>query len=921
MTERPGPPPAPAGAWPEGQGLRGDPAGGLSAAEAEAQLARFGPNELPKPRPTPLWRLIADQLRDPLILVLIVAAALTVATGDWTDAGVIVLVIVVNTSVGVVQEVKAGKAIAALSQLAAPEARVVRDGVQRPMPAAAVVPGDVVVLAEGDIVPADARVIEAAALLVDESALTGESVPAAKAAGSGDGGTGSFDVVSAGTVVVRGRGRGLVTATGQASSMGRVAALLAGRPGLPPLQRRLAGVGRMLAAAAVVLCAIVLAIGLARGQSAELMVITAISLVVAAVPESLPAVVTLALALGARRMSARNALIRRLPAVETLGSVTVLGTDKTGTLTEGKMVARFAWTPGGSSGSDGAGGAGGRAEFSGHGYSPEGTVTREGRAMGPANAADLAALLTGGALCNDADVRRPDPVPEPAGDSGGDWTAIGDPTEAALLSAAEKFGLDRARLAADLPRIAEIPFESGRQRMTTVHRLESGRVRVICKGSPEAILGGDVVTVPAPEAAAARAQAEELARQGLRVLAVAAADRADPEIAGGELTGGELTGGELTAGGLTASELERGLDLLGLIAIADPPRATAAATIRSCQQAGITPVLITGDHPATARSIATELGIIGSGDPVVDCRAGGEAAADPDARVFARATPEQKLTIIKARQAAGQVVAMTGDGVNDGPALRSADIGVAMGQRGTEVARQAADLVLADDELGTLVAAVQEGRRVYANIRRFLLYGLAGGSAEIAVMLAGPFVGLALPLLPAQILWVNLLTHGLPGVALGSEPADPGAMRRPPRPPAESVLGAGLWQRIVRVGIVVAGVTLGVGIWGHATGRPWQSMAFFALGATQLAVAAGSRVRPGTLANPSLLVAIAAALGLQFAGLYLPALNDLLKTKPLSLGDLAVVCALSTLGYAAIRLDRVIHRDRPPAAAGSQAAR
>jgi Ca2+-transporting ATPase len=359
------------------------------------------------------------------------------------------------------------------------------------------------------------------------------------------------------------------------------------------------------------------------------------------------------------------------------------------------------------------------------------------------------------------------------------------------------------------------------------------------------------------------------------------------------------------------AELERGLHLLGLIAILDPPRPAARATIQACQAAGITPVLITGDHPATARAIAAELGIIDPDAPVIDCRTAGAAVTSATARVFARATPEQKLTIIQARQAAGDVVAMTGDGVNDGPALRRADIGVSMGRRGTEVARQAADLVLADDELGTVVAAAEEGRRVYANIRRFLQYGLSGGGAEIAVMLIGPFVGLALPLLPAQILWVNLLTHGLPGVALGSEPADPDLMRRPPRPPAESVLGAGLWQRIVRVGAVIAGVTLGVALWGHATGRPWQSMAFFALGATQLAVAAGSRARPGTLANPALLAAIAAALGLQFAGLYVPFLNDLLKTRPLSITELLVVCACSTLGYAAIRLERIVHRDEP----------
>ena len=843
------------------------PDGGLSAAEAAERLARYGPNELPPARRTSVWQRIAGQVRDPLVLVLLVAAALTVATGDWTDAGVILFVVVVNTTAGVTQEVKAGQAIMALSEMTAPEARVLRDGEQAVIPAADVVTGDVLVLAEGDIVPADAAVFEAASLLVDESALTGESVPAEKAAASR---VGQPDAVSAGTTVVRGRGRAVVTATGAASAMGRVAALMGARQGLTPLQRRLAGLGRVLAVAAVALCAIVMAVGLARGQGAELMIVTAISLVVAAVPESLPAVVTLALALGARRMSARHALIRRLPAVETLGSVTVLATDKTGTLTEGSMVVRRLWTP-----------DDGEAEVHGAGYAPAGEVTLAGRPVTAAGVTGLAALLTAGALCNDAALRPP------AGEAEA-WTAVGDPTEAALLAAAARFGLDPGDLRARFPRVAEVPFDSTRKRMTTAHRLPGGDVRVICKGAPEVMLTPEFIAGDDATLARAAGRAEELARGGFRVLAVAAADRAAPP---------------------DAKSMKRGLHLLGLTAILDPPRSAAAATIASCQAAGITPVLITGDHPATAGAIARDLGIIGDDAEVVDCRADGHEAAFGTARVFARATPEQKLAIIAARQAAGDVVAMTGDGVNDGPALRRADIGVAMGRRGTEVARQAADLVLADDELGTVVAAAEEGRRVYANIRRFLLYGLAGGSAEIAVMLAGPLVGLALPLLPAQILWVNLLTHGLPGVALGSEPADPAAMRRPPRPPAESVLGAGLWQRIVRVGVVIAAVTLGVALWGHATGRPWQTMAFFALGTTQLAVALGSRARPGTLANPALLWAVAGALGLQFAGIYLPFLNDLLKTRPLTGLDLLVVFALSTLGYAAIRLDRVLHKD------------
>src|SRR5947209_9467860 len=397
--------------------------------------------------------------------------------------------------------------------------------------------------------------------------------------------------------------------------------------------------------------------------------------------------------------------------------------------------------------------------------------------------------------------------------------------------------------------------------MTTVHGLSGGTVRVICKGAPEIVLRFPILAESQAVVDDALRRAEDYARDGLRVLAVAQVDMLSPDTT-------------------DAAALEQGMRLSGLIAITDPPRSSAAATVAACRSAGIIPVLITGDHPVTARAIATDLGILEPGTDVVDCRelSSMDQAAVRAARVFARAVPEQKLAIVEAHRSAGAVVAMTGDGVNDAPALRRADIGVAMGRRGTEVARQAADLVLADDELGTVVAAAEEGRRVYANIRRFLLYGLSGGSAEIAVMLAGPLVGLALPLLPAQILWVNLLTHGLPGVALGSEPADPAAMRRPPRPPAESVLGAGLWQRILRVGLVIAGVTLAVAVWGHATGRPWQSMAFFALGATQLAVALGSRARPGTRANPMLLAAVAGALLLQFAGLYLPPLRDLLGT-------------------------------------------
>jgi Ca2+-transporting ATPase len=845
---------------------------GLSAREAAARLRRDGGNVLPSRRPPPLWRRVVSQLRDPLVLVLLAAAGFTLATADFTDASVILFVIVVNTTVGVVQEVKAERAITALTALTAPDARVVRGGVQREVPAADLVVGDLVVLAEGDVVPADARVVESVALLLDESALTGESAPVDKAAGKAPTDTG--DVVSAGTVVVRGRGRAVVTATGTASAMGRIAAMLVSAPNLTPLQRRLAGVGRMLALFAVGLCAVVLALGLFRGQPLQLMIVTAITLVVAAVPESLPAVVTLSLALGARRMTARHAVIRRLPAVETLGSVTVLATDKTGTLTEGSMVVRRLWTPRGDAVVDGAG------------YTPHGEVHRDDRMVTRVDAPDLTELLEASVLCNDGSLQAPDSESH-------DWLPVGDPTEVALISAGAKLGIDRRALRAQLPRIAELPFDSVRKRMSTTHRLPGGRTRTVCKGAPEALLQPAILRDPPELIDQAAARADELAADGYRVLAVAQADRTGaPGIAGAE----------------------HDLCLLGLVAILDPPRASAAGTIAACRQAGITAVLITGDHPATAAAIATGLGIIAAGDDVADCRVTEPGVrAGQGTRVFARATPQQKVAIIDALRAGGQVVAMTGDGVNDGPALHRADIGVAMGRRGTEVARQAADLVLADDELATVVAAAEEGRRVYANIRRFLLYALSGGTAEIAVMLAGPFVGLPLPLLPAQILWINLITHGLPGLALGSEPVDPDVMRRPPRPPSETVLGGGLWQRILRVGAVIAAVTIGVGVWAHSTDRPWQTLTFLALGATQLAVALGSRARPGSRANPMLLAAVAAALGLQLGAIYLPELRALLGTQPLAVGDLLIVAVASCLGYAAIRLDRIIHRAKPPA--------
>ena len=727
-----------------------DPVRGLAEPEAAARLAAGGPNEVSARRTTPVHRLVLAQLTDAMILVLLASAALTAAVGDLADTAVILTVIAVNTTLGVVQEIRAGRAISALGALTAPVARVVRDGTTVSVPARDVVDGDLLRLAAGDIVPADARLLRAETLQVDESALTGESAPVAKSPAAEDPpDTPLADrrgMVHAGTVVTRGRGDAVVTGTGRRSALGEVARMLDERRApLTPLQLRLAQLGRQLSLAAAGLCVLVAVLGLLRGEPLELMLVTAISLAVAAIPESLPAVVSLSLALGAQRMAARGALVRHLPAVETLGSVTVIASDKTGTLTEGVMSVGRVWTPGG------------EAVLRGRGYDPDGEV--DGRPSG------LTELLVAAVLCNDAELLPPR--------DGSGWRAEGDPTEAALLTAAARAGIAVEVVRADHPRIDELPFDAERARMSTACRTPAGDLLVVCKGAPETMLEPAVVRDPPELLDRARTVADAYAAEGYRVLAVAADHR-------------HSRGG-----------LENDLQLLGLLALADPLRASAEPAVTAARRAGIVPLVITGDHPATVGAIAARLGILRPDEPVLSGR---ELAAGAPAKatVYARTAPDQKLGIVGAWQADGNVVAMTGDGVNDAPALRAADIGVAMGRRGTEVAKQAADVVLVDDDFGTVVAAVAEGRRVYDNIRRFVRYGLSGGAAEILVMLAGPFLGLGVTLLPAQILWINLLTHGVPGVALGVEPAEPDVLARPPRPPGEGILARGLVGQILR---------------------------------------------------------------------------------------------------------------------------
>ncbi len=862
---------------------------GLTASQAAERLAADGPNTVVAVRPRRLVTRVLHQVTDPLVGLLIAALVVTVALGDHADAAVIALVVVVNTTIGVAQEVRADQAIAALDQLAAPVARVVRDGLDRVVPAAEVVAGDVVRLEAGDVVPADLVLDVAHRVRVDESALTGESVPVDREVGQ--------DLL-AGTVLVVGRAVGTVSRTGARSGLGRISALVsATRSGPTPLQRRLSALGRVLAIAVVVASAIVFGLGLLSGRSVFDMSITAVSLVVAAVPESLPAVVTLALALGARRMAAHRAIPRRLHAVETLGSVTVVASDKTGTLTEGRMAVQRAVAADGT-----------WARILGTGYAPDGEVrpddatvdvlgsttgapavhsepfpgTPAARSPSHPPTASLLTLARAGLLCSDATIAPPDPDhPQ--------WRAVGDPMEAAIVAFAARCGVDPQAERASHPRVAEHPFDQGTRRMTTVHSEPSGDYLVICKGAPEAVLAAPLVADPDPATIAA---AHQLAEGGLRVIAVASAI--------------------VAGGGPPDPTTARGLRVDGLIGIGDPIRDDAPAIAAAFDAAGIRLVLITGDHPGTASAIGDQLGIWRAGDELArgdELTTGDHGVIDPDhadrARVFARTQPEQKLDIITALQAHGHVVAMTGDGVNDAPALRRADIGVAMGG-GTEVARQAADLVLLDDNLGTVTAAVAEGRRIFDNIRRFLLYGLSGGAAELMVMLIGPAVGLPVPLLPAQILWINLLTHGVPGVALGAEPAAPGIMTRPPRSPQESVLGGGLLSAVMKAGAVLSVVVLAAGVAAAQAGLEWQSIIFMVLGLAQLGIALAVRAprgrgRPG---NSGLVAALVVSAVLQVAGVVVPPLRELLGTHPLSPAELLGCLVVATIPGVVVRLGR-----------------
>ncbi|GAB3838276.1 cation-translocating P-type ATPase [Hymenobacter jeollabukensis] len=877
------------------QELAVDPATGLTTAEAEARLARYGPNQLRGRKPKTILQLLLGQLNDALIYVLFGAVVITIFLGEYVDAVIILVVIFVNAGLGVVQEVKAGNAIEALRQLATPRALVRRDGQVREIDSAAVVPGDVLVLDAGRFVAADVRLLESANLQIEESALTGESVPASKDARAvlpaadtplGDRCNAAF----MSTLVSYGRGTGVVTATGMRTEVGKIATIIdQEEASQTPLEKRLHRLGKTLGQVAVGICVLMFGIAYLQGRDLLDMFLTAVSLAVASIPEGLAAIVAVVLSIGVTAMSKRNAIIRRLPAVETLGSVNVVCSDKTGTLTQNRMTVTRCFLPG--SAADLPIGEGQAAEL-------------------PEEARQLAQALI---LCSDATYA--------------DGQGTGDPTEIALLVFGDQLGLDRRQLTNSNPRVGERAFESDRKLMSTLTD-EAGRLRVFTKGAIDSLLprcthvrenGRDVPLTEAHRAAVQQAT-ERMSDQALRTLAAAYRPVDHP---------------------VPPEEMEQNLVLLGLVGMIDPPREEVRDAIRQAASAGITTVMITGDHRHTAFAIARDLGIaVDLGQAVT----GEEVNRYPDEelrrriadyRVFARVSPEHKVRIVRAFRERGNVVSMTGDGVNDAPSLNAADIGVAMGLSGTDVARNAADMILTDDNFATIISAIEQGRNIYNNIKKAVIFLLASNAGEVVAMIGSILAGLPVPLLPTQLLWINLLTDTLPAIALGMDPGDPDVMQELPRQPQESFFAHGAGWRVATGGALIGLLTMFAFWFGYYEhGRsPFdaavpadvtlyaRTMAFMTIVACQLLYALTFRhphksiFQTGLLTNRYLVGAVLLGLGLQLLALYVPLLQRAFQLRPLDGPGWLTVIGLGLLPVLVSEISKLVQRRRGAAVA------
>jgi len=883
------------------QHLRTDGTRGLTNDEAALRLKRYGPNRLEQARGRTNFAILVDQFKSLIVLLLVAAAGVALAMGDRIEAGAILVVVVLNATIGFLTEWKAAQTLTALQKQTVRIARVVRDGVERQLPAAELVPGDLVVLEAGARVPADGRIIESVRLQLEEAALTGESKAVSKstaliaeaAAALGD----RINLAFMGTTITDGRGQLLVTGTGVTTEMGKIGALIDNaKSNDTPLEKKLSRLGRLLLVIVLVLCAVIVFAGWLRGHSFLYMLEVGISLAIAAVPEGLPAVATMTLALGMQRMARMGALIRRLPAVETLGSTTVICTDKTGTLTRNEMtVSAFVLDSR-------------RIDVTGAGYSPVGGFQENGQPVDPRADTHLSLALRVGVLCNDAKVTHAD----------GKDAVLGDPTEAALIVVAEKAGLKEDALEAEFPRISEQPFDSATKRMVTVHRTQQGGLIAFVKGSPATLLAASVSQFRAdgvtPLTSEDRTHFEKLNLAGaaLRVLALAYRDLRE---------GQSETGADVT----------KDLIFVGLVGMTDPLREEAKAAIATCREAGIRSVMITGDQQITAAEIARQLGIDRdlNGQPlrVVHARelsnldAAGWQRTVKGAAVFARVSPKHKLQIVEALQAQGQIVAMTGDGVNDAPALKKADIGVAMGIKGTEVAKETADMVIVDDNFATIVHAVEQGRIIYANILRFIRYLFSCNLAEILTVFTALMIGWPLPLGALQILWLNMITDIFPALALALEPSAPGMMSQPPHDPKAPLLPARLlimisWQGVLLAAVTLLAFFLGMRMYGtedeglkHAI-----TVTFMTLALAQVVHVFSSRSETRSafdarlFKNGWLWGAVALCILLQLAAVYVPFLRSILDTVPLGANDWGVVAGCALLPLAIVEIVKLVQR-------------